>query len=246
MGNTKSSCTLQVLQALPSQDFSVDVDSAHQLVTCTASALALPAPIKTKWLQTDCAKVLDLTSPGRGWTDEKWQSLVGCLQAVPNLECLAVTLPSAQGSLRSHQFSPSRPFFEPNMAIPGHACQNCLSRGYRYGHSGTVTRWNGVTRRKLKTLGKAEEHKKQETPTIEPIGPTDKRWNVSCRLSCNTCGYESVITLLKHMLMNESVTAAFDVVIIQRRVNPRDIPILLRSFTGYVLSAAAVVDSCFA
>ena len=211
MGNTKSSCTLQVLQALPSQDFSVDVDSAHQLVTCTASALALPAPIKTKWLQTDCAKVLDLTSPGRGWTDEKWQSLVGCLQAVPNLACLAVTLPSAQGSLRSHQFSPSRPFFEPNMAIPGHACQNCLSRGYRYGHSGTVT-----------------------------------RWNVSCRFSCKTCWYESVINLLKHMLMNKSVTAAFDVVIIQRRVNLRDIPILLRSFTGYVLSAAGVGDSCFA
>ena len=33
-----------------------------------------------------------------------------------------------------------------------------------------------VTRRKLQTPGNAEEHKKkkQETPTINPIGPTDK------------------------------------------------------------------------
>ena len=32
---------------------------------------------------------------------------------------------------------------------------------------------NGVTRRKLQTPGIAEEHKRQETPTINPIGPTD-------------------------------------------------------------------------
>ena len=32
----------------------------------------------------------------------------------------------------------------------------------------------GVTRRKLQTPGNAEEHKRQETPTINPIGPTDK------------------------------------------------------------------------
>ena len=31
-----------------------------------------------------------------------------------------------------------------------------------------------VTRRKLQTPGNAEEHKRQETPTINPIGPTDK------------------------------------------------------------------------
>ena len=31
-----------------------------------------------------------------------------------------------------------------------------------------------VTRRKLQTPGNAEEHKKQETPTVNPIGPTDK------------------------------------------------------------------------
>ena len=30
-----------------------------------------------------------------------------------------------------------------------------------------------VTRRKLQTPGIAEEHKRQETPTINPIGPTD-------------------------------------------------------------------------
>ena len=30
-----------------------------------------------------------------------------------------------------------------------------------------------VTRRKLQTPGNAEEHKRQETPTINPIGPTD-------------------------------------------------------------------------
>ena len=29
-------------------------------------------------------------------------------------------------------------------------------------------------RRKLQTPGNAVEHKKQETPTINPIGPTDK------------------------------------------------------------------------
>ena len=32
----------------------------------------------------------------------------------------------------------------------------------------------GVTRRKLQTPGNAEEHKIQETSTINPIGPTDK------------------------------------------------------------------------
>ena len=32
----------------------------------------------------------------------------------------------------------------------------------------------GVTRRKLQTPGNAEEHKRQETPTINYIGPTDK------------------------------------------------------------------------
>ena len=31
-----------------------------------------------------------------------------------------------------------------------------------------------VTRRKLQTPGNAEEYKRQETPTINPIGPTDK------------------------------------------------------------------------
>ena len=31
-----------------------------------------------------------------------------------------------------------------------------------------------VTRRKLETPGNAEEHTRQETPTINPIGPTDK------------------------------------------------------------------------
>ena len=31
-----------------------------------------------------------------------------------------------------------------------------------------------VTQRKLQTPGNAEEHKKQEIPTINPIGPTDK------------------------------------------------------------------------
>ena len=31
-----------------------------------------------------------------------------------------------------------------------------------------------VTRRKLQTRGNAEEHKKQEAPTINPIGPTDR------------------------------------------------------------------------
>ena len=35
-------------------------------------------------------------------------------------------------------------------------------------------RMHGVTRRKLQTPGNAEEHKRQETPTINPIGPTDK------------------------------------------------------------------------
>ena len=34
-------------------------------------------------------------------------------------------------------------------------------------------RAGGVTRRKLQTPGIAEEHKRQETPTINPIGPTD-------------------------------------------------------------------------
>ena len=32
---------------------------------------------------------------------------------------------------------------------------------------------HSVTRRKLQTPGIAEEHKRQETPTINPIGPTD-------------------------------------------------------------------------
>ena len=31
----------------------------------------------------------------------------------------------------------------------------------------------GVTRRKLQTPGTAEEHKRQETPTVNPIDPTD-------------------------------------------------------------------------
>ena len=50
-----------------------------------------------------------------------------------------------------------------------------------------------VTRRKLRTPGNAEEHKRQETPTINPIGPTDKPhnaevyrvgWSASVREAC--------------------------------------------------------------
>ena len=40
---------------------------------------------------------------------------------------------------------------------------------------------NCVTRRKLQTPGNAEEHKRQETPTINPIGPTDKPHRPSTR-----------------------------------------------------------------
>ena len=38
-----------------------------------------------------------------------------------------------------------------------------------------------VTWRKLQTPGNAEEHKRQETPTINPIGPTDKPHRLSTK-----------------------------------------------------------------
>ena len=38
-----------------------------------------------------------------------------------------------------------------------------------------------VTRRKLQTPGNAEEHKRQETPTINPIGPTEKPRRLSTK-----------------------------------------------------------------
>ena len=40
--------------------------------------------------------------------------------------------------------------------------------------SGNETGDECVTRRKLQTPDNAEEHNRQETPTINPIGPTDK------------------------------------------------------------------------
>ena len=40
-------------------------------------------------------------------------------------------------------------------------------------HGGVVGGFVCVTRRKLQTPGIAEEHKRQETPTINPIGTTD-------------------------------------------------------------------------
>ena len=41
-----------------------------------------------------------------------------------------------------------------------------------------------VTRRKLQTPGIAEEHKIQETPTINPIGPTDTHHRPSTAKGC--------------------------------------------------------------
>ena len=56
------------------------------------------------------------------------------------------------------------------------AVEFCISARLRLGES--LRRSDGddacVTRRKLQTPGNAEEHKRQETPTINPIGPTDK------------------------------------------------------------------------
>ena len=47
----------------------------------------------------------------------------------------------------------------------------CMCPHYTY--TSVVTSMS-VTRRKLQTPGTAEEHKRQETPTINPIDPTDK------------------------------------------------------------------------
>ena len=44
-----------------------------------------------------------------------------------------------------------------------------------------------VTRRKLQTPGNAEEHKRQEAPTINPIGPTNKPHRSKCSSDANAC-----------------------------------------------------------
>ena len=61
-------------------------------------------------------------------------------------------------------------------------CTLCVTRRWRNKpgtlcdiRTAAVLMYSGcVTRRKLQTPGNAEEHKRQETPTINTIGPTDK------------------------------------------------------------------------
>ena len=50
------------------------------------------------------------------------------------------------------------------------------------------TRRACVTQRKLQTPGNAKEHKRQETPTINPIGPTNKTHRTSTKHYRRACG----------------------------------------------------------
>ena len=56
-----------------------------------------------------------------------------------------------------------------------HRCiRQLVSASGRRGTAGMHHSSISVTRRNLQTPGNAEEHKRQETPTITPIGPADK------------------------------------------------------------------------
>ena len=117
---------MQVLDALPDDEFSVCLTQPHQLVPSTAMAVKLPARLKVKWLRADCLSVLDLRAPEVNVTLQAWRSLVMCMTAVPSLKELAVRLP---------QDDPPKPWV--NITQPrsqylrGCLCSRCDSAAYR-------------------------------------------------------------------------------------------------------------------
>lgn len=88
---------MQVLDALPDEEFSMCLRQPHQLVSSTATAVKLPARLKVKWLRADCLSVLDLCAPEVTLTLPVWRSLVMCISVVPNLKQLALRLPRGEG-----------------------------------------------------------------------------------------------------------------------------------------------------
>ena len=91
-----------------------------------------------------------------------------------------------------------------------------------------------VTRRKLPTPGNAEEHKRQETPTINPIGPTDKPHRPS------TKHYQvlSVASLIKKMYL--LYIWCLELVLAMGRGDC----VLLLCMYMWVVRADSVQDSC--
>lgn len=100
---------MQVLDALPDEEFSMCLRQPHQLVSSTATAVKLPARLKVKWLRSDCLSVLDLCAPEATLTLPAWRSLVMCISVVPNLKQLALRLPRGEGRPANVAANSSRP-----------------------------------------------------------------------------------------------------------------------------------------
>lgn len=87
---------MQVVDALPDEEFSTTQRQPHQLVSSISEAIKLPARLKVKWLRADCLSVLDLCALEVPLTLPTWISLVMCICVVPNLKLLALKLPRGE------------------------------------------------------------------------------------------------------------------------------------------------------
>lgn len=85
---------MQVLSAIPDEEFSVSSQQSRRLISSFSQAVALPPRLKVKWLRTDCMSELDLR--GVQLSNSDWNSLVPSLSAVPGLLALHVCLPRYQ------------------------------------------------------------------------------------------------------------------------------------------------------
>lgn len=126
---TLTAACMQVMEALPDSSLCTAAEPGHQLpVFKLPDVVQLPPPLQAKWLRSECMTMLDLSQPGDAWALRHWQSLVGCLSAVPSLVGLTVALPRYSAE--------DLPGF-PAKWVPHRICQ---SRGHEGGYAAAVCR----------------------------------------------------------------------------------------------------------
>lgn len=120
---------IQVLDALPDEELSLDLKQPNQLITTVTAAVSLPARLKVKWLRADCLRVLDLQSPDVALTCSAWRNLVMCFGAVPGLNVLRVRLP--RGPRPAHLQTPPQASSNGHVLVHGYLCCNCDGTAYQ-------------------------------------------------------------------------------------------------------------------
>lgn len=129
-----SSAAVQLLAAIPDEEFSMDAHHTVPLLSSMSQAVALAPRLKVKWVRTDCLTSLDLR--GVVLTDPCWSNLVMSFTAIPGLRDLHVQLPRYESALS--QTLPSQPLAmdgdrvnlsrpSPGVVVPGIWCEGCAN-----------------------------------------------------------------------------------------------------------------------